>query len=56
MNCETRFPMPKSIVVDEATMTDTYAKFLGVETAVSGSVYPEGRGNGCFIILRYSFC
>ena len=28
MNCETRFPMPKSIVVDEATMTDTYAKFL----------------------------
>ena len=27
MNCETRFPMPKSIVVDEATMTDTYAKF-----------------------------
>ena len=28
MNCETRFPMPKSIVVDEATMTETYAKFL----------------------------
>ncbi len=28
MNCENRFPMPKSIVVDEATMTDTYAKFL----------------------------
>ena len=28
MNCETRFPMPKSIVVDEATMTDTYAKFV----------------------------
>ena len=27
MNCENRFPMPKSIVVDEATMTDTYAKF-----------------------------
>ena len=28
MNCENRFPMPKSIVVDEATMTDTYAKFV----------------------------
>ena len=28
MNCETRFPMPKSIEVDQATMTDTYAKFL----------------------------
>ena len=28
MNCENRFTMPKSIVVDEATMTDTYAKFL----------------------------
>ena len=27
MNCENRFPMPKAIVVDEATMTDTYAKF-----------------------------
>ena len=27
MNCENRFPMPKTIVVDEATMTDTYAKF-----------------------------
>ena len=25
---ETRFPMPKSIVVDEKTMTDTYAKFV----------------------------
>ena len=27
MSCDNRFPMPKSIVVDEATMTDTYAKF-----------------------------
>lgn len=32
--------------------SDTYAKFLGVETAVSGSVYPEGRGNGYCCRLR----
>ena len=28
MNSAIGFPMPKSIVVDEATMTDTYAKFI----------------------------
>ena len=28
MNSAIGFPMPKSIVVDEATMTDTYARFI----------------------------
>ena len=28
MSSANGFPMPKSIVADEATMTDTYAKFI----------------------------
>ena len=28
MSAAIGFPMPKSIVVDEATMTDTYARFI----------------------------
>jgi hypothetical protein len=32
--------------------SDTYARFMGVETATSGSVYPEKRGNGYCCRLR----
>lgn len=32
--------------------SDTYAKCFGVETAMSGSVYPEPRGNGYCCRLR----
>jgi hypothetical protein len=32
--------------------SDTYAKFLGIETATEGSVYPEQRGKGYCCRLR----
>lgn len=32
--------------------SDTYARFMGVETATSGSVFPEKRGNGYCCRLR----
>lgn len=32
--------------------SDTYAKFLGIETATCGSVYPERRGHGFCCRLR----
>ena len=49
MNSAIGFPMPKSIVIDDATKTDTYAKF-------TAQPFQAGFGHTLGNSLRISVC
>ena len=39
------FPMPKSIIVDDASSTENYAKFIAAPFAAGSALFSGGSGD-----------